>query len=454
MQAPHPASAMRPSALEVSRLDLQRGRNLLASDVEFRLASGRYLEVRGANGSGKSTLLRILAGVQSASRHARITHSGGVFHFATRSGFRPELVVREQLAISLALYGQPRDEAWLDRVGLRKQAGRRVGELSDGQMRRLMLAVMAGSGQPLWLIDEPLNALDAAGVALLGDLLAEHLARGGAAVIATHQSLAERLPALERHCAGTLLIENGAATFTAREADGAEGDHATPSAPSVPAALAWVARREIALIAARPQDALWPAIFHFMVVSLFPFALGTDGALLIRIAPGVFWVSALLALLLAAQRLFAADHEHGTLAQIRSARLPLAAVAAGKMLATFVSVGLPLALATLPLGVQYNLPVDELLVLAGSLALGLVSVCALVCLFAALGLMARQAQVVVSLMALPAFVPVLIFGTAAVGSLQAGLSAQAPLAVLGTLAVLSLIAAPVVSARVLELALD
>jgi len=134
--------------------------------------------------------------------------------------------------------------------------------------------------------------------------------------------------------------------------------------------------------------------------------------------------------------------------------LPLTVLAAGKLVANFIVVGLPLALASFPLGVQYGLDGGALVLLTGSMALGLVTLCALGTLFAALGLMARQAQLAVSLASLPCFMPVLIFGSAVADSVNAGLSAQAPLAVLAALAVLSLVALPAVAARVLALAMD
>jgi heme exporter protein B len=159
-------------------------------------------------------------------------------------------------------------------------------------------------------------------------------------------------------------------------------------------------------------------------------------------------------MLLAGQRMVAADHEHGALDQMISAGLAPSLIAAGKMCLQFIAIGLPLSLASFPLGLQYGLSGETLVLLAGSMALGLVSLSALSALFSALGLMARQAQIAVSMASLPCFVPVLIFGSAVAQSAQAGLSAEAPLMVLAALAVLSVIALPVVAARVLMLAVD
>ena len=453
--------------LQVAGLDLQRGRRRLAVSVNFTLGAGHYIELTGANGSGKTTLLRVLAGLTGANKHARIefTHTDAqtgtpphhsVFHFAARHGFRPELSVRDQLALSLSLFDRSASAAdcrdWLTEVGLARNIDQRVGSLSEGQIRRLMLAVMAGAKRRIWLIDEPLNALDADGVALLGRLMNRHLAAGGAAVVATHQTLSQRLPDLVTRFAGSVQLSAQQTRFIAN--DWAPQSPAPEPHSNPPASFGWVCRREFALLLARPQDALWPAVFHWMVVSLFPFGLGADSALLGKIAPGVFWVSSLLAMLLASQRMFSADFEQGALDQMQVAGLSLPMLAAGKLIAAFIAVGVPLSLASFPLGLQYGLPGGTVVLLAASMLLGLITLASLCAVFAALGLMARQAQVVVSLMSLPCFVPVLIFGTAATDSAQAGLSAQAPLMVLAALAVLSLIALPVVAARVLSLALD
>ncbi len=446
--------------LKVEGLELSRGRRRLAVSINFTLARGQFIELTGPNGSGKTTLLRVLAGLTAANRHARIEcPPRSVFHFSARSGFRPELQVDAQLSMSLALFDPAMDaarseqlfEQLLEQVGLSRHRHQRVGSLSEGQTRRLMLAVMMGSGRRLWLIDEPLNALDEAGVALLGRMLAQHLAAGGAAVVATHQSLVARLPDLTPAFAGRLQLSPKGSEFSSHQTAPCDAFIAAP--PAV-AGLSWVLRREFALLLARPQDALWPAMFHWMVVSLFPFALSADSALLARIGPGVFWVSSLLALLLASQRLFAADHDHGVLDQLEVAGASLELLAAGKIIASFLAVGLPLALASVPLGLQYTLDGHTLAVLVASLALGLPALTALCALFAALALMARQAQVVVSLMSLPCFVPVLIFGTAAAGSVQSGMSANAPLMVLAALAVLTLLALPWAAARVMRLAIN
>jgi heme exporter protein B len=467
------------SLLAVDSLRLMRGRQQLAAQLSFTLPRGCYAEVRGPNGSGKTTLLRVLAGLQSsaidaAQLSARLT--GKVFYFGQQSGFRPELSVIDQFSHSLKMYGADASPAVLRqrlaRIGLANRADLPVRRLSQGQVRRMMLAVMQASGRELWLVDEPLNALDAEATRLLEELMREHLCGGGSILIATHRALAEVMPSIATHCAGELRLEQGQGTWHGQAEPGAK--HATIATRATPATIttpafaprataahstafrSWLLmlKRETSIAAARPQDLLWPSVFHCMVVTLFPFGLGTEPELLRRVAAGVFWVSVFFAILIAASRMLETDFEQGALEQLQSAGVSLPALVAAKFLSAWVFVGLPLSLVSVVLGIQYGLPSEALAILAVSLALGSLALTGMSCLFSCLGLLARQAQVVVSLLAIPAFVPVLIFGSAAVDSVQSALSPAAPLIVLGGLALCVLFAVPPTAAKVLDLALE
>jgi heme exporter protein B len=121
----------------------------------------------------------------------------------------------------------------------------------------------------------------------------------------------------------------------------------------------------------------------------------------------------------------------------------------GKIVAGSLFIGIPLALSSIPLALLFGVPGHLLLVLGGSLWLGVLSLVAGSCLFSALGLMARQAQVVICLLAIPIFVPLLIFGTAVLEG-----DMTAPLLTLISLAALFLLTVPAVTARVLDLALE
>ncbi|ODT71873.1 MAG: heme ABC exporter, ATP-binding protein CcmA [Pelagibacterium sp. SCN 63-23] len=184
--------------LEIEGLAYGRDGHALVSGLSLRLEPGTGLLLRGPNGSGKSTLLLTLAGLLPplSGRLDYAGHDpdqGSALHYCGhRNGVRPRLTVAETLDFWIAIngdHGLSRDEA-LAKVGLGKAARLDAGYLSAGQQRRLALARLLVSPRPLWLLDEPTAALDADGQALVAGLVADHLAQGGSAVIATHDDIA------------------------------------------------------------------------------------------------------------------------------------------------------------------------------------------------------------------------------------------------------------------------
>ena len=453
--------------LELTGVSVYRSGRLLIKEVSFQLPYSSYIELQGQNGSGKTSLLRSLAAVLSNNAHdeqgeVKAAPDMSMFYFGHQNGFRPELKVSEQLMLSLQMIGKPismnRIKTILSQVGLGHQIHSRIGQLSQGQIRRLMLCVMVHSDCRLWLIDEPLNALDKDGIQLLKELLTHHFKLGGSAIIATHRVLNEAMPFIDNFSAGTLYIENKQAKFNDHPGNNSFNTSAAPVNDHQPvtalSSLRWIVKREIALTAARPQDMVWPAVFHWMVISLFPFGIGSETAFLVKAAGGIFWISALLATLIGAHRFFDADYEHGVLHNIRNAKISMSLLVFGKVLSGWIFLGIPLALISMPLGLLYGLENQSLFILLTSLLLGSVTLSAFSCLFAALGLMARQAQIIICLLAFPVFVPLIIFGTSAITGAQTGIGFTSPLLVLANLATLSIIALPVISGKVLVLALE
>jgi len=166
------------------------------------LSAGEALRVAGANGSGKTSLLRILCGLLGPSEgrilwrgeevgRLREDYSRELVYLGHAPSVKDDLSPAENLSIACRVAGEAashaRVQAALDRFGLRGVAAP-ARRLSQGQRRRTALARLALSeARPLWLLDEPFSALDAAGVAVLNGLLADHTARGGALVFTTHQ---------------------------------------------------------------------------------------------------------------------------------------------------------------------------------------------------------------------------------------------------------------------------
>ncbi|MEP7156267.1 MAG: heme exporter protein CcmB [Betaproteobacteria bacterium] len=217
----------------------------------------------------------------------------------------------------------------------------------------------------------------------------------------------------------------------------------------------WITASRDVKIGLRSRAELVQAImFLVIVVSLFPLAVGPDEALLKRIAPGVVWVAALLSVLLTLPRLFAADYADGTLEQMLLSPYPLPVIAAGKMLAHWLMSGLPLALISPLLGLQFGLNASELLVLMVSLMLGTPVLSMIGAIGAALTLGVRGGSILMALLVLPLYVPVLIFGAGAVEQSMASIDTTANLSLLGALLLLGALSAPFAIAAALKISLD
>ena len=223
---------------------------------------------------------------------------------------------------------------------------------------------------------------------------------------------------------------------------------------SLLAAVRCIFVRDLRLALRRRADTLAAMIFFVMVVSLFPLGIGPESALLRTMAPGVVWVAALLSSMLSLTRLFADDHQDGTLEQLLLSAHPLAFLALGKIAAHWMSSGLLLVLVAPLLALQFDLSPSACGVLVLSLLLGTPVLSLLGAIGAALTVGLRGGSVVLSLLVLPLAVPVLVFGAGAVEAYNAGLGVSAHLSLLGALLMLALAAAPVVVAAALRIALE
>jgi len=199
--------------LEAINLTCVRGERLLFRDVNFALAPGGLLELRGPNGCGKTSLLRILCGLATPAegevrwkgtntRTLREEYFGSLAYVAHLNGVKDELTALENLLAARRVAGdeitREEGEARLERAGLINQRHLATRVLSAGQRRRLALARLLTSRAKLWLLDEVLTSLDDSGVDLVRKLIREHLADDGLAVVATHQELGLSPPGLQR----------------------------------------------------------------------------------------------------------------------------------------------------------------------------------------------------------------------------------------------------------------
>jgi heme exporter protein B len=212
--------------------------------------------------------------------------------------------------------------------------------------------------------------------------------------------------------------------------------------------------RDLRLALRQGSDAALVVAFFVLAVVLFPFGVGPEPQLLARIAAGVVWVTALLAALLSLDRLFQQDYEDGSLEVIALAPLPLEAAVLAKCLAHWLTTGLPLVAVAPALAGLLQLEAPGYLPLVLAMALGTPSLSLVGAVGAALSLGARRAGVLLSLLVLPLYIPVLIFGVAAVEQAVAGFAIRPHLLILTAFLVAALLLAPWAAAAALRPALE
>jgi heme exporter protein B len=218
--------------------------------------------------------------------------------------------------------------------------------------------------------------------------------------------------------------------------------------------LRLIVRRELRLALRQGGDSAMVILFFVLAAVLFPFGVGPAPDTLARIAPGVLWVTALLAAMLSFERLFQPDFEDGSLEQLALAPPPLEAVALAKALAHWLTTGVPLMAAAPVLGIMLHLPADGYLPLLAAMALGTPTLSLIGMLGAALTLGARRGGVLLALLTLPLAIPVLIFGAAAVDAAVGGFPTGAHLSLLGGLFLGALVLMPWAAAAALRQALE
>ena len=187
-------------------------------------------------------------------------------------------------------------------------------------------------------------------------------------------------------------------------------------------------------------------LFFVLTGALFPFGIGPEPNILMRIAPGIIWVTALLAVLLSLERLFLADYEDGALELMALSPTPLSAIVLAKALAHWLTTGLPLMAATPLIALLYNLDMAVVPVALAAMALGTPSLTLIGAVGAALSLGARRGGILIPLLVLPLYVPILIFGVGAIDAQLAGFSPRPHLLLLAAILVFAIPFAPFAAA--------
>ncbi len=210
------------------------------------------------------------------------------------------------------------------------------------------------------------------------------------------------------------------------------------------------------LLALRRRSEVFTVLFFFLVViSLFPLGVGTEDKTLKQIAPGVVWIGALLASTLALERLFSSDYDDGTLEQLSLSPSSLSMTVLAKMLAHWALTGLPLVLISPLVGLFYHLSFESIKVMILVLLLGTPVLSMLGAIVAALTLGLRGGGVLVSLLVLPLYIPVLVYGAGAIStSMVEGLSVQPYILLLSAFALLAIVFSPWATAAALRISIE
>lgn len=213
-------------------------------------------------------------------------------------------------------------------------------------------------------------------------------------------------------------------------------------------------RRELLLAFRSRQELVNPWLFFLMVSTLLPLAVGSDPILLQQLGGGMIWVMALLSCLLSLEQLFRSDYEDGTLDQLLLLPQGLFWPVLAKVLSHWLISGVPLALLSPLLGLMFSLPTEICLLLPLTLLLGTLSFSFIGAIGAALTVCLRRGGILLSLIIMPLYIPVLIFGAGSLGRVLAGYSAIGPLALLAAFAAFALALAPLAIVAALRIGAD
>jgi len=215
-----------------------------------------------------------------------------------------------------------------------------------------------------------------------------------------------------------------------------------------------IMRRDLRLALRQGVDSLMAVVFFVLAVVLFPLGVGPEANILARIAAGVIWVAALLASMLSLERLFQTDYDDGSLELLALSPVALELVVLAKVVAHWLTTGVPLIVAAPVLAVLLDMDAQGFVVLIVALALGTPTMSLIGSVGAALILGARRGGVLLSLLVLPLFIPVLIFGVAAVDAAIGGFEARPHLMILSGLLVGAVALCPWASAASLRQSLE
>ncbi|HEX2172302.1 MAG TPA: heme ABC exporter ATP-binding protein CcmA, partial [Dehalococcoidia bacterium] len=437
-----------PWAIEASGLGKAYGPAVALRRVDVRVGWNERVVLIGPNGAGKTTLLRLLAVLQRPTvgrlRLAGRETEGGAIprhligFVGHSSALYPDLTATENLAFYARLYrlsgAGPQIEEAIGRVGLGDRRDVRARALSRGQQQRLALARALLHDPPILILDEPDTGLDAAGLDLLAELLAES---GRTVLLSTHHpEWAERFATREIALAGGRIVRDdpiglgkvddplpAAGAGTPRSHANAEppGRISRPeSAATAFLAQVWAVLWKDLVLEARRRELIGTMlIFTLLVIVVFTFALDLAAEYAPIVAPGALWVAYIFAGTLGIGRGFSAEVDTGTLEGLLLAPVPRGAIYLAKLLGNALLM-LAVEAASLPVVVAFfNQPVVQAPLLPVFL-LGSLGVAAVTTLFAALAANTRAREVLLPVLLFPVVTPVVIASVQATTGILTG----------------------------------
>ena len=450
--------------LTVTQVTLEKGKKTLLKELSFSLKGGQILQVMGPNGVGKTSLLRSISEISPPIKGFIHSTFLSTLFIPTNGGYRHELSVSQ---IVHDMSDEPTNTILkrLDEFRIADIKDKPLASISDGQKKRVMFAGIDIKENTLLIIDEPFNTLDNDGLLLLLNIFFEICSKGGAVVFSTHTSIKEiisfvnKVPFLEEleihsleicpHDPCDWKLSKGFESVSNQELTEIA---AKKNQYGIFSECIKNITRESQLLKKEFSDLSWPIVLFLMIVCVVPLGSTLNQKDLVNIVSGVFWVSMLLVMIFASNRLLHPEFNQGVLDQLIVKKRSLSIYCFMKSVINWILVGLPISVLSLPLSMVYGLPSTSAIAMGTSLAIGSLFISGALIFFSSLGLMARQAQTVISLLSLPILIPLMIFGSAIVRGTLDGASVNNLYMLLAGMSLFCVLTAPFVCEKLIVLA--